>query len=428
MAVNRSAFDEAIANMSMQTSPYFQEYVFYMHLLAQCKITFTEQLPAVAGVTFLNDHYILYINPKDVIAIGKDGEEILGFTEKMPLQQRIGILKHEMLHIALGHLIRVKDGDKDFQKYNVASDCALDQEIKRDHLPSYAIYPDNNFPTKEKKVRLKESAEYYYSIIDDEEMQKMCQSGEGDLQNGEGNSGNFGNQPNMVGDHSVWQQAQGDPTLQQELTKNMVERAGNETQKSKGNLPSNYAGMVENLVIRREVDWKQVLRRIVGNKKANQRKTLLRRDRRLPHANWIKGRIKDRIFELGVVSDVSGSVSDNALKEVWGEIIHICELFNTPVQLVQVDTVATNPEPLNKSVKTIERKACGGTYLSPAIEKFKEAGTRFDALVITTDGYLYNNDIQPFYELNKPIIWLIEPEGQIMDDMNTGKMRAIKLS
>jgi predicted metal-dependent peptidase len=186
--------------------------------------------------------------------------------------------------------------------------------------------------------------------------------------------------------------------------------------------------MIDNLSLRREVDWKKVLRSIVGNKKANQRKTLMRRDRRLPFANWIKGKTKNRIFELGVVSDVSGSVLDDALMEVWGEIISICDMFNTPVTMIQIDTEPTPPEKLTKKTRLVERKASGGTILSPAIDQFKDYRISFDALVITTDGYLFEDDIFPFQKLNKPVIWLIESNGQIMPEMNQGMMKAIKLS
>jgi predicted metal-dependent peptidase len=128
-----------------------------------------------------------------------------------------------------------------------------------------------------------------------------------------------------------------------------------------------------------------------------------------------------------VVSDVSGSVCNEALHSLWGEIINICKVYNTPVTMVQVDTQPSKPQELSKGVKTVERKACGGTYLSPAIEKFKEYKVNYDALVITTDGYLFDEDITPFQELNIPIVWLIEPNGQLMSQMNNGKMKGIKL-
>jgi predicted metal-dependent peptidase len=148
----------------------------------------------------------------------------------------------------------------------------------------------------------------------------------------------------------------------------------------------------------------------------------------MPFANWIKGRTKNRVFELGVISDVSGSVNDDALKQLWGEIISICDMFNTPVTMVQVDTEASPPSKLTRDSRSVERTRCGGTILAPAIEEFRKNKIDFDALVVTTDGYLFEDDIQPFFKLGKPVIWLIEDGGQIMPEMNQGKMRAIKLT
>lgn len=402
----RKPFDEAVVNMSITTSPYYKDYVFYMHLIAQCKVVFTKDLPAAAGVSFKNDHHILYINPSEILGIDKHGRPTHGFCDKMPLAHRIGLLKHEMLHIALGHLIRVED--RDFTSYNYASDCALNQEIDKNHLPEWVIMP-HNLPAKipASKIKLRQTAEYYYDILN---FKKVQDTGSG-----------------LLDDHSVWEQVEGDGELQQELTKNMVEKAAGEAHKGRGNLPSNYAEMIENLTINREVNWERELRRIVGNKKANKKKTLLRKNRRLPKANYIKGVVKDRQFELGVVSDVSGSVGTEALYTLWGTIIDICKTFAADVNLVQVDTDPKPPTKLTSKTKALERKANGGTSLSPAILTFKEHNIRFDALVITTDGYLCESDLEPFYELRKPIIWLIEPEGSVMEGMNRGLMRAIKL-
>jgi predicted metal-dependent peptidase len=185
--------------------------------------------------------------------------------------------------------------------------------------------------------------------------------------------------------------------------------------------------MIDNLIIKREVDWKKVLRSIVGNKKANIRKTLLRRDRRQPNASWIKGKTKDRIFSLGAISDVSGSVSDVPLMKLWSEVISLCKTFDTDVYMVQVDTQPTEPEKLTKNTRKLERKRCGGTILYPAIEHFSKSGIHYDALLVTTDGYLDSQDVAYFARLKVPVVWLIEPDGQVMQEMNSGRMRAIKL-
>lgn len=433
----RAGFEEAVVNMTVASSDYFKDYVYYMHLLSKCRVVMDKNLPAAAGVSFHKDHYRLHLNPTEVIFSGTDKEgkkvEVLGFNIEMPLAHRIGILKHEMSHISNGHLIRVED--RNFRNYNLASDCALNQEIERTHLPDYAIYPDN-FPVKV-KVPWGATAEQYYDLIEEEspeDNEGECGNGNGNGQggtgkesDGSGNGKNPGSGPRCVDDHEVWKQSEGDTALQKEITKQMVEQAGNQTTRSRGNLPSNYAQMIDNLTVSREVDWRQLLRRIVGNKKANIRKTIIRRDRRMPGAFWIKGRVKDRIFNLGVVSDVSGSMSDKALKEVWGEILNICKLYKIPVQMVQIDTEAYAPEPFTLNTKKLERKATGGTILHPALDMFKKHRVDFQALVVCTDGGVSDDDVEHYYRLNKPVIWLIEPTGYICPSMNRGKMKAIQL-
>lgn len=435
--MDRKALDEALSNMAIASSPFYEEYCYYLYLVSQCRVKLNPNLGAAAGVSFHKDHYVLHINPTEVIGTDKDGNEILGFCDRMPLEHRIGIIKHEMTHIDNGHLLpHRKHEDYEHLPWNIAADCALDQCIRREHLPSYALYPDN-FPVP---TIWGQSAEYYYQQL----MEEMPEpppppvgpmgpvdgpKGEGEPEEGPPTKGSqkgsgefFG-----VGDHDIWETSEGDPVIQQELTKEMVERAGEETIKSKGKLPANYNELLENLTVSREVDWKRVLRKICGNKKANLRKTIMRRDRRLPMAKWLKGKVKDRVFELAVVSDVSGSVGNNALKKVWGEVISICDLFKIPVTMVQVDSEPTEPVELTRKTKQLERKACGGTYLAPALAKFREAKIPYDALVVTTDGCLFGDDIEHFAALKVPVLWLIEPTGEIMPEMNQGRMRAIKL-
>ena len=133
----REALDEAISTIMCPDSLEFKDYVFYMHILSQCHIKFCTSIPAPAGVSFNNTKYSLTLNPTDGY-----------FCKTMPLKHRIGIIKHEMLHIILNHFDRSKGYDPKLR--NIAEDCALNQEIDRNHLPEGAIYPDNLFPDEEK--------------------------------------------------------------------------------------------------------------------------------------------------------------------------------------------------------------------------------------------------------------------------------------
>lgn len=411
---HRRGLDEALANMF--SNPTFNDYLFYAHIIGQCKIIFETGMQAPAGVNFQYDHYNLYINPLEQIPIqpdkdgnypkNKSGKEIKfipGFNG-MTLHERMGVLKHEMLHVINMHTARKED--RDHTGFNYAADCAINQMIDRKHLPDGAIYPDN-FPGKPgTKIPNNLTAEQYYELLNFDESDN---NGSGSCScPGSGNG-------SPIDDHSKWEESQGDKELQEDISKNMLDKAINETNKSRGTVPSQISEWLNNLTKKREVDWRQVLRRLAGNKKANTRKTLLRRDRRLPDHNWIKGKTKDRIGEVVIVGDESGSVSDSELTAAIGECVHICKTLATPIWYVPVDSQAHKPHLLKSNQTNFKRSACGGTILAPAIDKIHESKINYNALVVITDGYIDNSDVDAFAATKRPVIFLITSEGTIPD-------------
>lgn len=395
--------------MLTDASQYSRQYMFYGHMIARCKKSIDPILQAPAAVSFEHTQYVLHINPM-----------MFSF---FTLQERLGILKHEMLHILNGHINRLED--REMQGWNYATDCAINQLIDPDHLPEDCVNPDN-YPS-EKNVPHNETAEFYYNLLEDPKNPTQDED-DGKDGEGEGNSnGTPSGPPTSMDDHGKWAESQGDEDLQKDITKDLIEKAMDNTVKSRGTLPSSISEYLSLHSRKNEVNWKNVLRNIIGNKRANVRRTITRRDRRFPNRPEIKGKTKDRVFNLLVVSDVSGSVSNEALTDLLGEINHLCKLTNTPVDLIQVDTQPYPPEKLKANTKTIERKAMGGTELSPALETAKEYKVDYNAVVVTTDGYLWEGDIRPFKEIKKPVIWLIEPNGEIMPEMQEGLMKAFKL-
>ena len=100
---------------------------------------------------------------------------------------------------------------------------------------------------------------------------------------------------NAVDDHSKWDnnettQDSNTAQVQKETAKQMIKKAGELVISSKiGNLPQNYSQLLGNLTLKKEINWKQQLRKIIGNKPADKRKTLTKRNRRQPHMGHIKG-------------------------------------------------------------------------------------------------------------------------------------------
>ena len=428
MTTDRSGFDEAVANL-FSNPKYAPNYLFYGHMVGQCRVVFDTDMEAPAGVNFMHDHFNLYINPTgkwikvDPAKIPAknppqlrttpdgDTEALIPGFNSLPLEHRLGVLKHEMLHILYNHMRR--KGDRDYRAFNIATDCAINQLIERTHLPGACIFPDN-FPSETGKVPVNLTAEQYYELIDKQY---------NDDSNGSGSGAG-----STLDDHGKWSDSQGDGDLSEDIAKGMADRAVAQTQKSRGNVPHELSEWLSLLSRKREITWQQLLRNITGNKRVGIRKTIMRPDRRLPNSEWIKGRTKDRRFSVLVVSDVSGSVSDAGLLSLWSEVRNICDLTQSSLDLIQVDTRPSKPEKLTRNTKTIERKACGGTYLTPAIKTARDHNLDFQCIVATTDGYLDEEDVSNFAALNLPVIWLIEAEGHILPSMNSGRMRAFQLT
>jgi len=422
---NRGKLDDTLAAM-FSNSAYREDYLFYAHMIGMCSIKIRTQLPAAAGVSFNIDHFNLYINPTskwvdinksvDLESIGDDiktvnGKKMIrivkGFDD-YTITQRLAILKHEMLHILYKHITTRRE-NYIHEPWNYATDCALNQHINTKHLPDGCIIPDTLSKLIKADVPENQSSEFYYELIKDK-CSVVYEKGK------------------ESGDHTIWEESIGDEELQQDMTKKMIENAQNETIKSKGNVPNECNVWLELHTRISEVNWKKVLRGIVGNKRIGTRSTIMRQDRRFPNRQDLRGKIKDRKFNLLVIVDVSGSMSDKAIVTTLGEVSHICNFTKTDVDLIQIDTEAYLPEKLSKTTKTVSRKGSGGTEIHSALDMAYKHNIDYQAVVVLTDGCLFDDDITYFQRLKKKVIWLIESEGNIMDEMNTGRMQAFKLS
>lgn len=366
----KTSYTQAIQTIFTSGDPDIQQYLFYVHLLNQCRVTFDDKLEFMAAVSYSNFKYNLHINP-------------ILFSE-IHVNKRIGVLKHEMLHIIDLHLIERR---KENMKYwNLATDCAINQLINLSHLPEGCILPDNLFKGNSVKVKLKMTAEYYYDLI---------------LENKENLNENLTFDDLQDYDRDV------SSDVIKEMTKEMIKKAIDET-KNCGSIPSEVQQILE-LKYKREINWRKELQKIIGKLKTDKKKTIMKPNRRNPNRKDLYGNKKDVKNEILVITDESGSVSDKDEAKALSEIISLCQMFKIDVDLIRVDTEASDIIKLNKNSVQYSRLKSGGTYLSSAIKKIKKD---YDIIIIATDGELQQKDFNNFKDLNKEIIWLIiNPNG-----------------
>ncbi len=125
----------------MLKEPY---YGFFLIMLN--KLWDSKRVPT-AGVSKNGINYQLTINPE--------------FWESLSEDHRYGLLKHELLHIAFGHLTTFfKFTNKKLA--NVAMDCEINQYISKQYLPEGGIDIDNYTDIQ---LDRKAGARYYYDKL-----------------------------------------------------------------------------------------------------------------------------------------------------------------------------------------------------------------------------------------------------------------------
>ena len=137
---------------------------FYAHFLSGIIREITDNVPT-AAVGFKNGKIALYVNEK------------FFFKELRSMNERVGVIKHETLHIIFKHLFRIKAKEYDNKIFNIAADIVVNQLIAPWKLPDSAITLET-FPKL--KLPRNKSVEWYYENLiknssKDKEYEKILQ-------------------------------------------------------------------------------------------------------------------------------------------------------------------------------------------------------------------------------------------------------------
>jgi len=403
--IYREPLDSALVNMGV-SAMFKKNGLFYFSMIKQMRIILTEDIPAPAGVSFSNTHYNLYIN--------------IPMFKEYSLEDRIFILIHECMHILLGHVgmnSRLSGKNINHHKSNLSEDCALNQLIQM-KAPESAIMPNNLLKDKSIIVKSKQTAEFYYNLLKDNEPSipenpddgsnfgDSDNSGDSSDSSNSGKSGKSGNVRKKLDTHSTWSKSEGNADLQKDLTSRMINKAIEETTKSQGSLPGNIEEIVDIFKRKAQIDWKKALRNLVGNKKVGKRPTIMRKSRRFLNRPDIKGHTKDRTFTLVVAIDTSGSMdTEKDILIPLNEISSICKMTNTDMKMLQVDTEIKNISTFNKKSKSFKRNGFGGTRMEPVIDYLKENKIKYDGILFLSDMYI--EELSEWKLIPKqPIFWI----------------------
>ena len=343
------------------------------------------------------------------------------FWEPLSDNHRMGLLKHELLHIAFNHLISF-DLFKDKKLANIAMDMEINQYIDKDWLPKGGIdindYEDLNLDKRA-------GSRYYYDKLQElqkkkkqngtcgcENMDKLLDALEkGDCQvtirmpKGEGDKDvNMPNHP--------WKEFENLPEAEKQLIETQMQRVleevKNQSIKKQGNIPGEMKGIIKiKEIIPPKFNWKNYLRRCTGiSTKIFTKKIRRKENTKFPDMPGMKVKMRQKLM---LAIDTSGSVCDDEVREFMNEMHHIYKT-GVDITLVQCDTYIRDISEY-KGTYDLKLHGRGGTDFTPVIEYFNE-NTSYTSLVYFTDGEA-STSINP----RAKVLWVHSEQSNINEDL-----------
>ena len=369
----------------MLKEPY---YGFFLIMLNK---VWRKDLPT-AGVSKQNINYQLAINEE--------------FWTGLSDMHKMGLLKHELLHIAFGHLVSFSSFSNK-KLANVAMDMEINQYIEDSWLPEGGIRIEDY---EDLKLDKKAGCRYYYD-------QLLRLQDEKDKQGTTGNQGNDKLLDDIasgdIPDHSTWEEFDDMTDAEKKLIEKQVQKilqdAKEQTVKKRGNVP----GEIEGLIVVEEFtapkfDWKGYIRRFTGvSTKVFTKKIRRKENRRYEDNPGLKIKMRQHML---LAIDTSGSVSNDELTEFMNEIHHIHKA-GVDITVIQCDTSIRSIEPY-RGKNEINVFGRGGTEFDPVLDYYNANLKKYTSLVYFTDGECYTS-VKP----KSKVLWVLSERSSMNEDL-----------
>ena len=329
--------------------------------------------------------------------------------------KKMGLLKHELLHIAFNHLtMHFNFSDK--RLANVAMDMEINQYIDANMLPEGGItlesYPELN-------LNEKAGCRYYYDALrkaqkDKDDKGTSGSPGMDKLLDALGNGDDPTNHDWEIFDDL----SEAERKLVDKQTQRVLNQAKEQTVKRQGTVPGEIESqIILEVVVPPKFDWKGFIRRFTGiSTRVFTKKIRRKENRRFSDNPGLKIKMKQHML---LAIDTSGSVSDDELKEFMNDIHHIYKT-GVDITIVQCDTEIRSIAPY-KGKFELGILGRGGTYFDPVLQYFNENLKNFTSLVYFTDGEAHAS-IKP----RGNVLWVISERSSLNTSL-PGKVIKLEL-
>lgn len=371
---------------------------FYGHVVSGVLRVEDASVPSITVSSTRGLALRLQVNPQWWLTHARDPE------------RQVGLIKHQVLHIVLGHTLR----ERDFLHravFWVAADLVVNQ-----YLDESQLAPDDITLRRLAELNLPpgEDVGTYYDLLlrtlarsaggdDSDEARHDTAALEGILRDGDP----------ALDQHLGWrgftEQTASERRIVEQAIEQAIRRSARRTPpQMQRRLPAAVRRRIEAVSTEApSVDWRRVLALFAGSSRRTFiHNTLRRPSKRYGTTPGIKVRRRHRVV---VAVDTSGSMTDALIARVFAEIHH---LYRRGAQITVVECdMAVHGTWTYRGTPPRAVGGGGGTAFDPAIAWANARPERPDALIYLTDGYAARPQVTP----RMPTLWIITPGGVAPD-------------
>jgi len=299
------------------------------------------------------------------------------FFEDMEENKIKGVLIHEFYHLIFKHVTSRRPENIPMIIWNIATDLAINSMIGADNLPENCCIPGGK---QFEDYPLGKTAEFYLEMMKDDEQFGDGKGGFKDMEGEDGSDlGNFD-------DHGGWDELTDDERqMVEERAKDIMEKAARDANNSGRGWGSVSNGIKRDIMerLKTRVDWKKVLRAFIGAaQRADKSNTMRRINRRFPYIH--AGRKVNRVANIAISIDQSGSVSDQELNAFFNELNKLSDLATFTVIPFDTRVAEDKVYTWKKGEKRKwERVMYGGTCFNAPTDYVNKGN--FDGHIVLTD-------------------------------------------
>lgn len=356
-----------------------------------------ERYVALAGILMIGERTVVDDHPT-AYTDGRDEGYSRAFIEQLNDAELRFLILHENYHKLYRHLhIWRWMYEEDAELANMACDYVINLKLVDDNQDGFATMTGAlTCGCYDEKYRGMDAAQVYRELRQDDPRKNLQGQGDG-TGAGEDGDGNTGVGQQSFDEHK-WDDAKElSEDDKRELAKE-IDEAIRQGALAAGKLGNGMDRELQDL-LEPQVNWREVLRDFVTDTcSGSDYSSYNKLNRRWVHLGVaMPSGVTERVNELVVLADMSGSIGQREQTIMLTEVAEVCKTVHpNKLRILYWDTAVRRDEvyemdQIEDFMKSTKPAGGGGTDIEPVARYMQEHGINPDAAIILTDGHLFGS-------------------------------------